>query len=328
MFDRILIIQTAFIGDVILATPVIKKLKKFYPGSKIDFLLRKGNESILDNNPHLNEVIVFDKNINKYSNLFRLIKKIRKNKYDLVVNIQRYHTTGLITVFSGAKLTVGFDQNPLSFLFKRKVVHDMHRDKQSRHEVSRNLKLIEEFTDNSFEMPELYPTEKDFKKVAVSGEYYCIAPNSVLYTKEYPRKKWIELIEKLPEDAMVYLLGAPGDKIKSGMIMRESNRKNLRDLTGTLSFLESAALMKGAKMNFVNDSAPLHITSAVNAPVRALFLSTSPVLGYGPLSEDSLVIESKQDLPCKPCGFTGKNKCPEGHFRCSDIPVDDILRTL
>ena len=328
LFDRILIIQTAFIGDVILATPIVEKLKKFYPGASIDFLLRKGNESLLDNNPNLNEVIIFNKKEKKYQNLIRLIKYIRGKKYDLVINIQRYATTGIITVFSRAKLTVGFKENPLSFLFSRKIINGIDTRKQSPHEVERNIKLIEEFTDSSFEMPRLYPSAKDKKKIDTPEKYYCIAPNSVLYTKEYPIDKWVELIKKLPADATVYLLGAPNEKEKSNKIMKQCNCKNVVNLTGSLTFLESAALMQGAKMNFMNDSAPLHIASAVNAPARAIFLSTSPVLGYGPLSDDSLVIETKRKLSCRPCGRTGKKKCPEGHFLCSDIPVQDILETL
>ncbi len=329
MFNRILIIQTAFLGDVILVTPIIEKLKRFYPESHIDILVKKGHEKLIDNNPNINRVLVFDKDNRKYVNLIHLIKDIRKQKYDLVVNAQRYATTGIITVLSGAKVTVGFDKNPLSFMFSHSSPHNIHQENsKSEHEVIRNLKLIEEFTDNSFELPKLYPSASDYEKTRPTKPYYCIAPTSVLFTKEFPEEKWIELIQKLPSNSTIYLLGAPGDKIRCDNIIEKSRANNISNLAGKLTFLESAALMKGARMNFVNDSAPLHIASSVNAPVRAIFCSTTPALGFTPLSDDSMVIETKRNLSCRPCGITGKKACPEGHFLCSDISIEDILKTF
>ena len=116
---KFLIIQTAFIGDVVLATPLIEKLKQFYPDSEIDFLLRKGNEGLLTGHPLLRQVLIFDKKKGKYKNLFSLINTIRKEKYDHVINLQRFFASGMLTAFSGAKHTIGFDKSPLSFFFFR-----------------------------------------------------------------------------------------------------------------------------------------------------------------------------------------------------------------
>src|SRR5450755_3003971 len=123
ILQKILIIQTAFIGDVVLATPLIEKLHVFFPTTEIDFLLRKGNEQLLDGHPFIHEVLVWDKKKNKQKNLFRMIMRVRKNKYEWVVNVQRFLATGLITAFSGGRETIGFDKNPLSFLFSKKVKH-------------------------------------------------------------------------------------------------------------------------------------------------------------------------------------------------------------
>ena len=112
---KILIIQTAFLGDVILATPVIAELKRIYPIAEIDFLLRKGNESLLANNPNLKSVIQFDKSKNKFKSILNLIKQFRREKYDLVINLHRFGSSGIIASFSGAKKTYGFKKNPFSF---------------------------------------------------------------------------------------------------------------------------------------------------------------------------------------------------------------------
>jgi len=146
---KILIIQTAFIGDVVLATPLIEKLKQFYPDSEIDFLLRKGNEGLLTGHPLLRQVLIFDKKKGKYKNLFSLINTIRKEKYDHVINLQRFFASGMLTAFSGAKHTIGFDKSPLSFFFSESLPHHISAT-GTEHEVNRNLSLITKLTDKSF----------------------------------------------------------------------------------------------------------------------------------------------------------------------------------
>jgi heptosyltransferase II len=319
-----LIIQTAFIGDVILATALIEKLHRYYPQSQIDFLVRKGNEGLFIHHPYLREVIVFDKK-NKYSNLVRLIKKIRSEKYDVVVNVQRFTTTGIITSLSKAKQTIGFNKNPLSFLFSTKVKHLVG----GVHEVERNQKLIESFTDSVAAKPRLYPSASDQEKIRSYqvGSYYCIAPTSVWFTKQWPAEKWIELIQTVEAKVKaIYLLGAPTDHHVCESIRLASAAKSVSNLAGKLSFLESAALMSGAKMNFVNDSAPLHLASATNAPVTAIYCSTIPSFGFGPLSDQSIIIETKEKLDCRPCGLHGYKDCPKGHFKCAySIDINQVI---
>ena len=157
---KILIIQTAFIGDVVLATALIEKLHLYHPGAMIDFLVRKGNESLLDNNPYLGEVLIWNKKEHKAKNLFSTLKKIRAKKYDTVINVQRFFSTGLLTAFSGAKQTIGFDKNPLSFLFSKKIKHvfDLQHPK---HEVERNNELIKDLTDDQPAKPVMYPSADD-----------------------------------------------------------------------------------------------------------------------------------------------------------------------
>src|SRR6186713_561178 len=170
---KFLIIQTAFIGDVVLATPLIEKLRQHYPDSTIDFLLRKGNETLLTNHPRLRQVLILDKKEGKYKNLLKLRNVIRKEKYDYVINLQRFFASGFLTAFSGAKHTIGFDKNPLSFLFSESVKHIISTQDTGDHEVKRNLSLISKLTDSEFIRPKLYPAEVDFKKVNPTGEYVC-----------------------------------------------------------------------------------------------------------------------------------------------------------
>ncbi len=318
---KILIIQTAFIGDVILATPVISEFKRIFPDCQIDFLLRKGNESLLANNPWINEVFILDKKKGKYVEFKRLIQLFRSNHYDEIINLHRYLSSGILTLLGGAKKTTGFNSNPLSFFYTHKLDHSLT---QGKHEIVRNLSTIKRFGASSMVRPSLFPSDDDFQYVNsfIHGDYFCLAPSSVWFTKMLPIEKWIELIELINNKGKIYLLGGPGDFDLCQAILQKSNATNIENLAGKLSFLQSAALIKSAKRNFVNDSGPLHICSAMNARVTAFFCSTITDFGFGPLSDDVKVLEVEK-LACRPCGIHGHKECPKGHFRCgNDINIE------
>jgi heptosyltransferase-2 len=313
---KILIIQTAFIGDVILATPVIEKLHDHIPDSKIDFFLRKGNESLLTNHPKLNKIYIWDKKKRKYLNLFSLITKVRKQRYDYVINLHRFATSGLVTCFSRGRNRIGFDKNPFSFCYTSIIKHYIGYGK---HEVSRNLELIKEITNDEEYLPRLYPSHKDFEKVKELKKklYICIAPTSIWYTKQYPAERWASLIDFFDEKYYIYLIGGTDDYKACENLRSQVCNRNVKNLCGELTFLESAALMKDAVMNYVNDSAPLHIASSMNANTIAVFCSTIPEFGFGPLSENSKVVQINYKLNCRPCNLHGYKACPQGHFKCA-----------
>ena len=328
---KFLVIQTAFIGDVVLATGIIEKLHRFYPDAEIDFLVRKGNEGLFLNHPFLHRLLVWDKKKNKYRNLLWILKEVRHNNYDVVVNVQRYTSTGFITVFSGARSTIGFNKNPWSFLFHKRIKHRVTKGKNIVHEIERNNDLIKHLTDGKPERPRLYPSMQDYEKVKryKQNPYVCIAPTSVWFTKQYPKEKWIEHINLLPRDLQIYLIGAKSDIALCEEIKSLSKHPFITNLAGEMSFLESAALQQKAVMNYVNDSAPMHFASAMNAPVTAVYCSTVLEFGYGPLSDRSVVVQSTVPLDCKPCGIHGYMACPLGHFKCAyTIKEDQLLETL
>lgn len=328
--QKFLIIQTAFIGDVVLATPLIEKLHAFFPEARIDFLLRKGNEQLLTGHPYIHEILVWDKKNEKQRNLFRMLARIRENRYDKLINVQRFFATGLLTAFSGAKETIGFDKNPLSTFFTKKIKHPIGGI-TAVHETERNLELIRDFTDGSLYKPKLYPSAADYLAVVdfSKGKYITLSPASVWFTKQFPASQWIQFINKIPAGFNIYLLGGPGDKLLCENIRNACNRADIQVLAGRLNYLQSAALMSRACMNYVNDSAPLHFASAMNAPVTAVYCSTIPGFGFGPLSDIRHVVELNQPLDCRPCGLHGYSSCPKGHFRCAmDIRTGQLSGTL
>lgn len=329
--QKFLIIQTAFIGDVVLATGIVEKLHAYFPDADIDFLLRKGNEALLKNHPYLHEVLIWDKQKGKLKNLCKMLRTIRSNQYDKVINVQRFAATGMLTAFSGAKEKIGFDKNPFSFLFNTRIKHIISTSAAPKHEIERNNDLIAHFTDTVVCKPRLYPSADDsaFVEKYQHTPYICVAPASVWFTKQYPADKWISFIKSAPPTYHIYLLGAPSDTPMCNDIISACPGKVISNLCGQLNFLQSAALMKSAAMNYVNDSAPMHFASSVNAPVTAVYCSTLPSFGFGPVSDRSYIVEIEEPLACRPCGLHGRKACPLGHFNCAyKIRNEQLLKTL
>ncbi|NML64550.1 glycosyltransferase family 9 protein [Hymenobacter sp. RP-2-7] len=336
----ILLIQTAFIGDVILATALVEELARTAPEAPLDVLVRRGNEGLLAGNPHIRQVLIWDKKTRKYPNLLRLLGQIRRARYGRVINLQRFASTGFLTAFSGAPERVGFAENPFSRFFTSRVPHVIG---DGTHEVQRNLALLGEdalgpasvppgqeapyvAVHTNLPRPHLYPTPADeaaAEPYAAVGEYVCLAPTSVWFTKQYPEAKWLELLAALPAGLPVYVLGGPPDAAACERLAAAANRPGLVNLAGRLNLLASAALLRGAVLNYVNDSAPLHLCSAVDAPVCAIFCSTVPAFGFGPLSTFSRLVQHAPGLTCRPCGLHGHARCPLGHFRCA-LEIDTM----
>lgn len=330
MIKRILVIQTASIGDAILGTAVVEKLHTHYPEAKIDYLVKKGIEPLLSNHPFLNNILVWNKKENKHRNLLKLLCDIRKTKYDVVITLQRFFSSGLLTAFSGAKTTAGFDKNPLSCFFTIKSKHQIgSKGTKYLHEVERNQRLILSLTDSDASKPRLYPSESDYSKTNpyTTGKYICVAPASLWFTKQYPKERWCIFLGRISADISIYLLGGPSDKQLCDEIANSLPNHKTVNFAGQLSLLESAALMKSATMNYVCDSSPMHLCSSVDAPVTAIFCSTIPEFGFGPLSSNSSIVQTNKNLSCRPCGIHGHRECPNGSFECANsIDINELIR--
>lgn len=331
-------IQTAFIGDVVLATALLENLHAAYPKAELDILVRGGAQELFVGHPYIHAVHVWDKKKNKYQHFFQIIKTIRRIKYDAVINVQRYLATGIITVLSGATKTIGFDKNPLGFLFSETVkhafeaaTHKISLQETATHETARNHALLASLTTARVAKPALYPSAANFAAVQKwqAAPYICISPGSVWETKKMPVQNWIHLIHAVPTNYTIYLMGAPNEKDLCEEIRSGSSRGDVFNIAGQLNLLEAAALIKGARLNYVNDSAPMHLASATNAPVAAIYCSTIPAFGYGPLSDTQFIIETLEPVLCKPCGLHGKTACPLGHFKCGHtITTAQLLAPL
>jgi heptosyltransferase-2 len=168
--QKILVIQTAFIGDVVLATALLESLHAQYPLAVMDVLVRQGNESLLNAHPFIHEVIVWNKKKQKYIHWLKILFQIRKANYDAVVNVQRFAATGLCTALSKAKFKIGFNKNPFSFLFTHSIKH--LEIEAGMHEINRNHQLIQIWGPIVLVPPKLYPTAQDLELIKKYQDNY------------------------------------------------------------------------------------------------------------------------------------------------------------
>jgi heptosyltransferase-2 len=335
MPEKFLIIQTAFIGDVVLTLPLIQVIKKNYPDASIDFLCIPSTSLLLKNNPYINEVIIYDKKRSGLKGLSRVTKKIRAKKYDYLITPHRSYRTAMIAKMSKAGKTISFDRSAGPFMYSERVKYE-----KGLHEIQRNLKLLTPLGifENKIIRPELFPGREEKLKIneillrnniIESGRILVIAPGSIWFTKRFPAEKFIKLCDLLgSEDVKIFLTGSERD-IKIGKEIKNTTaNRNVIDLTGKLSILESAELIGRSFATVTNDSAPLHIANVMGANVIALFGSTIPEFGFYPYGENDKVFEVK-GLPCRPCTDHGRQKCPIGSFVCmNDISEERIAEEV
>jgi len=330
--EKILIIQTAFLGDVILATPFLKAVRKKYSHSKIFFLLIPQTSGLLQNNLFLDELIVYDKKGKEKGvfSFFNLLKKIKALGFDLAFVPHRSLRSALLVYFAGIPQRVGFDKSAGSFLFTKKI-----RYIQNQPEVKRNLSLLEKdlFSENDF-LPELFPSEEDFRYIVNlfkswdikrNDKIVGIAPGSVWETKRWLPERFGKVAESLMEKlgAKVVFLGGKEDEDLCLEISKDMKNKSFI-AAGKTSPLQSAALISRCKVVLSNDTAPMHIAVAMRVPVVAIFGSTIPEFGFAPTGGKDIIIQ--KEVYCRPCGIHGKRRCPEKHFRCmKEITAEEVF---
>ena len=337
MTERILIIQTAFPGDVILTLPLLQVLKKNYPESKskIDFLCIPVTSVLLKNNPYVNEVIVYDKRKSDSKDFMSLIRSLKSKKYDLIISPHRSFRSALISKLASAKKTISFDRSSMSFLYDEKVIYD-----KVIHEILRNLSLLKPLgikTDKIIR-PELFigkeesdAADKFFLESGIkqNDRIICIAPGSVWFTKRFPKEKFVKVCDLLQNTgSKIILTGGESDKDLTGYIFSNSENKNITNAAGKFSILGSAELIRRSSLLITNDSAPLHIADAVETKVIAIFGATIPGFGFYPYGRNDIVIETN-GLKCRPCSIHGGNECPVKTFKCMiDIKENSIIESV
>jgi heptosyltransferase-2 len=336
-YSNIVIVQTAFAGDLILTIPVAQVLKRINPSSQIDMVVIPRTADILMNHPDINKVIIYDKNGKDagFRGLLRLSRVLRENRYDLAIVPHRSLRSALLVRFAGVKRRIGFDKSTGKWFFTDIVHYEPYA-----HEINRNISLLTKLGLNNDDLvyPRLFPSFHDRKKVSHfltengiqhTNQLIAVAPGSVWNTKRWLKEGFIELVDKLTAKGLhVILIGGSDDAELCNQIYLSVPSKNVYSAAGKFTFLQSAELISRCKLLVSNDSAPMHIACAVRTPVVAIFGATSPQFGFAPFGEHNVVVETL-GLSCRPCSIHGTDKCPIGTFDCMKrITSDHVLNKV
>lgn len=326
---RILIIHTAFIGDIVLSTPLIKKIKDTYPDSDITYVTTPSGGAILKNNPHLNNIIVYDKRGEHkgISGVWQLGKRLRYENFNMVITPHRYLRSSILSWLSRSPIRKGYDIASGSCLFTEKIKYD-----RTKHEIEKLLSFVAPENKKRYEI-ELYPGEKEKMKgdnlwkenLLEDKKVVVLAPGSKWFTKQWPVEYFNKLAESLKKLSNVRLIVVGGkDEINLPI-----EKENIIDMRGKTSLLELADILSRADVVVTNDSSPIHIASAFKKPrIFALFGPTIEKFGFFPWSLNSKVFQVN-GLKCRPCGIHGGKSCPEKHFKCMrDILPEEVFNEI
>jgi lipopolysaccharide heptosyltransferase II len=315
-----LVIQTSFLGDVVLTTPLIAELAKRGP---VDVLATPQGAAVLANNPDIRSVIQYDKRGTYGSTLtlWRTIRDVRARRpYEAAYLAQGSFRSGMIALMTGAKERIGFASSTGHVLYTTQLPY-----RPEKHHAERLWSLaMSECADPPTSQqvrPRLYPSDEDRRAIdlllrrdgAMDKPFVALAPGSAWGTKRWPY--YVELARKLGEELRIAVIGSKADARMADEIVAALPDGQVINAVGALTLLASAELIGRAQAIVTNDSAPQHLASAMGTPTLTIFGPTVPEFGFGPLAERH-AIAGYEGLQCRPCHRHGPERCPLGHWRC------------
>jgi heptosyltransferase-2 len=323
-----LVVQTSFLGDMILTTPLLARLAT-EAGGTVDVVCTPAAGALLANHPAVREVIVYDKRGKDrgIGGMARLAGVLRAKRYDAAFLAQGSVRSGALALAAKIPERIGFSTSAGRAFYTRRVVSP-----EGEHHVSRLLSLADRGAAvgdaERVPRPSLFPGDGEraaadelLRRVAPDEPMIALAPGSIWATKRWPY--YPDLARLLAGEARIVVVGAEADRSLSDEIADATGGRSV-DATGRLSLLASAEVIGRARLLVTNDSAPLHLASAMNTPTVAVFGPTVPAFGFGPLAERAAVAEIA-GLDCRPCDRHGPRRCPLGHWRCMrEITAGDV----
>ncbi|MFC1553561.1 glycosyltransferase family 9 protein [candidate division KSB1 bacterium] len=329
---NVLIIQTAFIGDVVLCTPLIASLHKH--GHSVGFVLKPEAANILETDERLTDLFIYDKRGNDkgIGGFLRLKKQIAEKKYDAVLIPHRSIRSAALARLSGIPVRIGFDKSAGSMFFTHKIAY-----KQNIHEIERNNSLLPplgikeppvsfsiQVSEDDIKTAEKFLSDNELKE---DDKLIGFGPGSQWSTKQWGIERFRKLAQLLTENNFkVVCFGSAGEKDLCEKVS-DFNHISIINAAGYLTIRQSSALMRPLKAVISNDNGLTHIAAASGKRVITIFGPTIPEFGFAPWGEDHIIVG--KDLYCRPCGIHGSNKCREKHFRCmNEITAEEVFEAV
>ena len=342
-----LLIQTAFIGDAILTTPMLEAFKQHYPNARLTILVKAQVAPLLQEHVAIDEILVITKKRRRLGiwQMLLLCKAIRARRFDVLLAPHKSHRTALLALFSRIPYRVGYSGHAFArFSYHKCLFRDMRK-----HEIERLLVFLQQglqlppITLAKYKKPSLYITPKAkqaakeiLSKLYIPSPPILMAVSSVWPTKRWPPTYFAILAGKLMKTYKrhIIIIGSPQEQeVCQKVLYFIKNfhpnwmREMVHNLSGKINLPELYALLQQSSLLVSNDSAPVHMACAAGLAVVAIFGPTVPELGYAPLSSNSRI--AQKELECRPCGLHGHKKCPQQHFRCmKEISPIQILQRV
>jgi heptosyltransferase-2 len=324
-----LVVQTSFLGDMVLTTPLIAYLAERGP---VDVLTTPAAGALLANDPTVRRVILYDKRgaDRGVGGFRRVAAGLRQTRYSSAYMAQGSVRSGALAAAAGIRDRVGFSTSAGRMFYTTRIpaVENVHHAARL---LALGLRDAMRTLTPAQIRPRLHPGPREHAQVekllsanAPGTPLIALAPGSVWATKRWPY--YPELARQLSAGAQIVIVGGESDQELAQAIVRATGGAAI-DATGRLSLLASADLIGRCALLVTNDSAPQHLASAMNTPTVAVFGPTVPDFGFGPLAEQS-VVAGLDSLPCRPCDRHGPQRCPLGHWRCMREITPDMVAEL
>jgi len=325
---KILLVQTSFLGDTILSTPVITGIKQLYPDAQLWMMTTPLSSSLVERDPLLQGVIPFDKRGKHagFRGLLNMRRAINNMEFDIVYSLHRSFRTSLLLWLCGIPKRIGFKNAKMNVVY-----HTLNQRNPKDHDVIRNLSILSreisvESLDTLFRLfaPEKADADPEVvQKVSAFDKYMVMVPGSAWKTKMWHWQGYRKTAEHfLNKGYGVVLLGglsdmAVNEKVADGLDIYNAAGKSISD---------ALVMVKHASLVICNDSMALHMASAFKIPTVTIFCATSPAFGFGPWQNKATVVE-KSELECKPCHRHGKQTCPSGTEACmNDLSHEEVIK--
>jgi len=319
-----LVLQTSFLGDMVLTLPLITEIRRRFPVKKLSLMCTPLAQELLQDHPLLDEIIVDDKKKQHrgWRGLQHQVEVLREKHFTIALTPHKSARTAYLLYQANIPQRVGFRQSKGWFLF-----HDRAERDPSRHDVERNLSILEPLgvrVEDCTREIELVPLPEIDNEVAqklydlgvLDGKMAIgVNPGSVWPTKRWWMEGFAEFIELATAklDCQVLLFGGPEDVEIAERLFQRCGGAAI-NLAGKFSLRQLPAAIGRCQVFVTNDSGPMHIAVARKVPTVAIFCATTPDLGFYPYSGNAIVIQKQ--LSCRPCTSHGGRRCPLTHENC------------
>ena len=333
--NRIAILRLDHLGDVILSLPALKALEQALPKAQIDFYVGPWAKDIVEiaglrANTKIFTASWFVRNGNRENTLTsiqKLKESLRTGQYDAAMELRGDFRHIIALYFSGIKYRIGLSRTGFGFLLNNQINYQI-----GQHEIKRNLTTLMESGINLLnvsEIPKLYPRKEDVqlqnhirKKLGIHRPFIVVHAISSALSKRWPVSNWQQLVNFLPKQMDIVMVGTEEEKSEIKEIQKGCNRE-VFSTAGLLNLKALSAFLKESRLFIGVDSGPAHIAAAVGAPVVSLYSGTNEVRQWGPKGEKVVTIQKTPN--CSPCELT---VCPIGNECMNLIKIEEVIKAV